>query len=96
MRKIFAVSSIVISALILLWAYFWIDALFAFVIVAPLIYMGVVDIIQTRQSIKRNFPLIGRLRYFFEMIRPEIQQYFVESDTDGAPINRNTLSTVIR
>ena len=37
MRKIFVLSSIVISALILLWAYFWIDALFAFVIVAPLL-----------------------------------------------------------
>ena len=94
MRKIFVLSSIVISALILVWGYFWIDALFAFIIVAPLIYMGFADMVQTRQSIKRNFPVIGRLRYFFEMIRPEIQQYFVESDTDGAPINRNERSMI--
>ncbi len=94
MRKIFAISSIAITALVLLLSYFWIDALYAFIVVVPLIYMGIADITQTRQSIKRNFPLIGRLRYFFEMIRPEIQQYFVESDTDGAPINRNERSVI--
>jgi glutamate synthase domain-containing protein 2 len=56
--------------------------------------MGIYDIIQTRQSIKRNFPLFGRLRYVFEDWRPKIQQYFVESDTDGAPINRNERSVI--
>jgi glutamate synthase domain-containing protein 2 len=33
-------------------------------------------------------------RYGFEMIRPEIQQYFIESDTDGAPIPRDVRSVV--
>jgi glutamate synthase domain-containing protein 2 len=95
MRKIFYISSVVISALIIAAAYFWhIDALFAFLIVGPLIYMGIADIVQTRQSIKRNFPLLGRLRYVFEDMRPKIQQYFVESDTDGAPINRNERSVI--
>lgn len=94
MRKIFVFGSVVATALILLWAYFWIDALFAFVIVGPLIYMGIADMVQTRQSIKRNFPLVGRLRYLLESVRPEIQQYFVESDTDGAPINRNERSVI--
>lgn len=94
MRKIFIISSVLVTALILVWAYFWIDALFAFVIIGPLIYMGVADIMQTRQSIRRNFPLLGRLRYVFEDMRPKIQQYFVESDTDGAPINRNERSVI--
>src|SRR6185369_14762742 len=76
------------------WAYFWLPALFFFILVLPLIFMGIQDMRQTRQSVKRNFPLIGRLRYFFEMIRPEIQQYFVESDTDGSPINRNDRSVI--
>ncbi|MES1181635.1 MAG: FMN-binding glutamate synthase family protein, partial [Flavobacterium sp.] len=93
-RKIFILSSILISVLILTWAYFWPYALFAFIIVVPLIYMGFSDILQKRQSIKRNFPLIGRLRYVFEQIRPEIQQYFIESDTDGTPINRNDRAVV--
>lgn len=94
MRKIFIISSIVVSALILVWAYFWIDALFSFVIVAPLIYMGVVDMMQNRQAIRKNFPLLGRLRYVFEDMRPKIQQYFVESDTDGTPLNRNERSVI--
>lgn len=94
MRKIFIVSSIVVSVLLLFAAYYWIDALFGFVIVIPLIIMGILDIIQTKQSIRRNFPLLGRLRYVFEDMRPKIQQYFVESDTDGVPINRNDRSVI--
>src|SRR6185436_14375866 len=94
MRKIFIWSSIGVSAAILAWSYYWSYALVFFIIVGPVVLMGVLDMIQTRQSIKRNFPVIGRLRYFFEMIRPEIQQYFVESDTDGAPINRNERSVI--
>lgn len=94
MRKLFIISCIVVSALILLWAYYWSNALFAFVLVAPLIYMGVVDMVQNRQAIRRNFPLLGRLRYVFEDMRPKIQQYFVESDTDGTPLNRNERSVI--
>lgn len=94
MRKIFIICCIVVSALILLWAYFWIDALFAFIIVGPLIYMGFVDMAQNRQAIRKNFPLLGRLRYVFEDMRPKIQQYFVESDTDGTPLNRNERSVI--
>ncbi len=94
MRKIFVLLSVFTVALILVWAYFWTDALFAFVVVAPLVWMGFADMVQTRQSIRRNFPLLGRLRYVFEDLRPKIQQYFVESDTDGAPINRNERSVI--
>ncbi|HEY3403560.1 MAG TPA: FMN-binding glutamate synthase family protein [Ohtaekwangia sp.] len=94
MRKIFIISSIVLSLLLIIWSYYWIDALFGFIILGPIIYLGVVDMIQTKQSIKRNFPLLGRLRYVFEDMRPKIQQYFVESDTDGSPINRNDRSVI--
>lgn len=94
MRKIFIISSVILSLLLIIWAYYWIDALLGFLILGPIIYMGVVDMIQTKQSIKRNFPLLGRLRYVFEDMRPKIQQYFVESDTDGSPINRNDRSVI--
>jgi len=56
--------------------------------------MGVQDVLQNKQSIRKNFPILGRLRYVFEDLRPKIQQYFVESDTDGAPINRNERSVI--
>ena len=44
---------------------------------APFIAIGFADMIQTKQTIRRNFPLIGNLRYFMELVRPEINQYFV-------------------
>ncbi|MEX2233478.1 MAG: FMN-binding glutamate synthase family protein [Cyclobacteriaceae bacterium] len=94
MRKSFIFFSVVITALILVWAYFQTAALLAFTLVGPLLYMGVADMVQTKQSLKRNFPLLGRLRYVFEDLRPKIQQYFVESDTDGSPINRNDRSVI--
>ncbi|HTJ53033.1 MAG TPA: FMN-binding glutamate synthase family protein, partial [Cyclobacteriaceae bacterium] len=94
MRKLFVTGSIVVTLAILVLSYFWIDALFAFVVAGPVMYMGFHDMIQKKQSIKRNFPFFGRLRYVFEDLRPKIQQYFVESDTDGAPINRNDRSVV--
>jgi len=94
MRKLFVITSIFISGLLLVWSFFWIEILFGFVIVLPLIYMGIEDMVQKKQSIRRNFPVLGRLRYVFEDLRPKIQQYFVESDNDGAPINRNERSVI--
>ncbi len=94
MRKLFVIFSIAITVVLLVWAYWWTDVLLFFVVVAPMIYLGVVDMMQTRQSIRRNFPLLGRLRYVFEDMRPKIQQYFVENDTDGAPINRIDRSVI--
>jgi glutamate synthase domain-containing protein 2 len=49
---------------------------------------------QTKQTLRRNFPLFGRMRYFMEFLRPKIYQYFIESDTDGTPfsrLNRNVI-----
>src|SRR5829696_1132278 len=94
MRKTFVWLSIIVSAALLVWSYYWIDAVFGFILVVPVVYIGVVDMVQTKQSIRRNFPVLGRLRYVFEDLRPKIQQYFVESDTDGSPINRNERSVI--
>ncbi len=94
MRRIFVNTSVAVTLAILVWGYFQPAALFLFILVAPLIFMGVADMAQTRQSLRRNFPLVGRLRYVFEDLRPKIQQYFVESDTDGAPINRIDRSVI--
>src|SRR5687767_5360170 len=56
--------------------------------------MGVIDMLQTQQTIRRNFPLLGRMRYLFELIRPEIQQYFIESNRSGRPFSRQERSLV--
>jgi glutamate synthase domain-containing protein 2 len=69
-------------------AQFWIAAYWMFIIISPLMAIGFYDMFQRRHTILRLYPVIGRFRYIFESIRPEIQQYFVESDTNGQPINR--------
>ncbi|MDT8429889.1 MAG: FMN-binding glutamate synthase family protein [Pseudomonadales bacterium] len=57
-------------------------------ILIPLILVGWYDRFQVRHSLRRNFPVFGRGRWFMEWLRPFIRQYLIESDTDGAPINR--------
>ncbi|MEM9398333.1 MAG: FMN-binding glutamate synthase family protein [Pseudomonadota bacterium] len=56
--------------------------------------IGVYDMVQTEHSIRRNYPLFGRGRWFMEWVRPFIRQYLMESETDGAPINRMFRSIV--
>ena len=68
--------------------YFWPPILWTLLIILPLAAVGFYDMSQTRHSIRRNFPLFGRGRWIMEELRPFIRQYFVESDTDGTPINR--------
>jgi len=50
--------------------------------------------IQTRHSILRSYPIAGHIRFLLEEIRPEIRQYFLESDIDGTPFDRNTRAIV--
>lgn len=59
-----------------------------------LFLIGLFDLIQEKHSIRRNFPLLGHFRYLLEKIRPEINQYFIESNTDGAPFSREERSLV--
>lgn len=56
--------------------------------------VGLHDLIQTRHSILRNYPIIGHMRYILETIRPEIRQYFLESDIDEQPFSRAQRSVV--
>ena len=56
--------------------------------------LGVYDLIQTRHAIRRNYPVLGNLRFLFEFIRPEIRQYFLEDDTQAAPFSRAQRSIV--
>jgi hypothetical protein len=52
------------------------------------------DSLQTKHSLLRAFPLIARLRWFFEEERDKIQQYFIEDNLNGTPINREKRSVV--
>ncbi len=87
-KNIFILLSVSVPVIIFLFAFAWPGILWLFVLIGPLIILGYSDLLQKKQSIKRNFPVIGQLRYILEKIRPEIMQYFVETDTEGRPINR--------
>ena len=47
------------------------------VIFGALTLLGSTDYFQTKQAIRRNYPILAHFRFFFEMIRPEIRQYFL-------------------
>lgn len=78
------------------FAIFWPFGLWSLLILGPVLLLGVSDVLSKKHAIRRNFPVLGNLRYVFEKIRPEIMQYFVETDTEGRPINRIDRSLVYR
>ncbi len=95
-REKFILVSTLVVLVILAIAMFWLPILWCFIVVGPLVIMGIYDIVQKKHTIRRNFPLVGRFRYVLESIRPEIMQYFVETDTQGRPLNRILRSLVYR
>ncbi len=58
--------------------------------------IGIQNVLQSKHAILRNFPVLGYFRYFFEMISPEMQQYFIERETDGKPFPRHQRSAAYR
>ncbi|MBX2859809.1 MAG: FMN-binding glutamate synthase family protein, partial [Vampirovibrio sp.] len=56
--------------------------------------IGYANALQTKHAIRRNFPILGEGRYLMEAVRPEINQYFVESDIEGRPFHRVQRSNV--
>ena len=65
-----------------------------FVLFAGLLATGVYDLRQTKRAILRSYPVIGHLRFMLEFIRPEIRQYFIESDSEATPFSRAQRSLV--
>jgi len=75
------------------WVLRGMDAL-PFLVFAALSLVGLHDVLQTRRSLLRNYPVIGHLRFLLEFIRPEIRQYFIEADNEAAPFSRQQRSLV--
>jgi len=88
---VFAVSSLLVMGIL---GYFFHWVWWFLLPAVPLIIIGIVDMLQTKHAIMRNFPVVGRARYWMEALRPKVYQYFVESDTGGSPINRVDRSTI--
>ena len=63
---------------------------------AVLVVLGSWDLLQTRSTLRRNYPILAHFRYGLESVGPEMRQYFIESDTDAAPFSRQQRSLVYR
>jgi len=72
-----------------MWNAWWL-----WMFVAPVVLLGIYDQIQTQHTILKIYPVLGHFRFMFEAVRPEIQQYFVEDDINGTPVNREFRSLI--
>ena len=94
-RKLILLTIVVINLIIFSFGviftprWFWL-----LTIPFPLMILAFYNSYQSRHAILRNYPILGYFRFFFESIRPEMRQYFWESDTDGRPFNRRQRSIV--
>jgi len=95
-RTIFLITSTVALATTGVAAVYWAPALWALVPVGAVVTLGLYDMVQTRHAVRRNYPVLGKLRYIFESVRPELQQYFVESNSSGRPFSREMRSLAYR
>ena len=80
----------VVLAADLAWSWAWSGV----AVFGLLTLLGVRDLAQTHHSIQRNYPVIGHIRWFAELVRPEIRQYLVEADEEAAPFSRSQRSLV--
>ena len=74
-------------------------SLFVFVIglgIVTVIVLYIMDVTQTKHAIRRNFPVVGRFRYFFEHIGEFFRQYFFAMDREELPFNRAQRSWAYR
>lgn len=93
-RKIFFTAlfglPLCIAMLASQWAFMW----WTMLLIAPPLLVGVYDVLQREHALLRVYPVVGHGRYFLESFRPEIQQYFVESNLNGAPFPRESRSLI--
>ena len=94
MRREFCLGAAVVITSLIGVSYVWPAVLWSFTLVMPLTLLGIYDMLQNRHTIRRNFPVLGHGRYMLEKIRPEINQYFIESNSDGKPFSREDRSIV--
>jgi glutamate synthase domain-containing protein 2 len=70
------------------------------IVLAPLLIfggltmLGIRDLTQQNHAVLRNYPISAHMRFLLEEIRPEMRQYFFESEKDGMPFSRDTRAVV--
>ena len=72
----------------------WEILLIPIVIFGALTLLGIRDLLQKNHAVLRNYPISAHIRFLLEEIRPEMRQYFFESEKDGMPFSRDTRALV--
>nr|WP_245704177.1 FMN-binding glutamate synthase family protein [Halomonas muralis] len=88
---LFSLCGLVVSLLGLALDSDWGWAVAGFGLLAAL---GTYDLLQSRRTVSRNYPILAHFRYGLESIGPEIRQYFIQTDTEGWPFSREQRSVV--
>jgi glutamate synthase domain-containing protein 2 len=73
----------------------WFDfLLIPIIIFGGLTALGIRDVMQKPHAVLRNYPISAHIRFLLEEIRPEMRQYFFESEKDGMPFSRDIRAVV--
>src|SRR2546423_14326916 len=72
----------------------WEVVLIPTMIFGGLTVLGIRDLLQPNHAVLRNYPIAAHIRFLLEEIRPEMRQYFFESEKDGMPFSRDTRALV--
>ena len=88
------VTGLLVLSLVMMTRFSW--AIIGVVIFGAAVLLGVFDIVQTRHTLWRNFPIIGHVRWLAEELRPFLRSYIVESETEGRPFNLEQRAMVYR
>src|SRR3979411_1031145 len=72
----------------------WELILLPIVIFGALTLLGIRDLTQKSHAVMRNYPISAHIRFLLEEIRPEMRQYFFESEKDGMPFSRDTRAVI--
>jgi glutamate synthase domain-containing protein 2 len=87
-RHAFYLTSVITGIFVAAIAFFvWLPILWFLIILIPPFVMGMCDSFQKKDNILRNYPVWGHWRYLLLKIRPQIQQYFIETEEDGRPFS---------
>jgi glutamate synthase domain-containing protein 2 len=69
-------------------------AIVPLLVFGALTLLGIRDLTQKRHAVLRNYPISAHMRFLLESIRPEMRQYFFESEKDGMPFSRDQRALV--
>jgi len=65
-------------------------------LIIVILYLHYIDRNQKQHPVLRNFPVLGRARYFLEQIGPELRQYLFNNDLEGKPISRKDFEHIVK